>query len=376
MNKIPVCTPDLKGNELRYVTDAIRSNWISSQGEYIHKFEKKFAAYCDATYGVGVCNGTTALHLALRCIDIGPGDEVIIPSFTMIATAFAVCYTGAMPVFIDADPQTWNIDILKIEEKITPKTKAIIAVHIYGLPCNMSAIQKLAKKYKLYVIEDAAEAHGATISGKKVGSLSDIATFSFYANKNLTTGEGGMVVTKNKSLYQKALYFKNLCFTLEDSRNYVHNDIGFNYRLSNLHAAIGLAQVEKADTYKKLRSTHGKLYRKLLSTVPGITVQEYDATTYSHVFWMNGITIDHQKYGHTRDKLIKILADKGIETRKFFTGMHQQPALKKYGCNTTEKFPTTDHLTKNGLYLPSGSGLSIKQIKCICKIIQENRREF
>jgi perosamine synthetase len=376
MKKIPVCEPFLNGHELRYITDAVKSNWISSKGEYIHKFEKAFAAYCDMPYGVGVCNGTAALHLALRCLDIGPGTEVIIPSFTMISTAFAVCYTGAMPVFVDADPQTWNIAVEKIEKKITKKTKAILPVHIYGLPCDMSAIQKLAKKYKLYVIEDAAEAHGATISGKKVGSLSDIAAFSFYANKNLTTGEGGMVVTRNKKLYQKALYFKNLCFALEDSRTYIHNDIGFNYRLSNLHAAIGLAQLEKAEKYKNRRIAHGKLYKELLQKVPGIITQEYNEDIYTSVFWMNGIIIDPYKYGHSRDKLMSILADKYIETRIFFTGMHRQPALKRYGCDISEKFTVTDHLTKNGLYLPSGSGLDTKQIRFICKIIQENSRGY
>lgn len=374
LETIPVCEPLLKGKELKYVTDAVRSNWISSQGKYVHAFEKAFATYCDIPYGVGTCNGTAALHLALRCLDIGVGDEVIIPCFTMIATAFAVCYTGAHPVFIDADPNTWNIDTSKIEKKITKKTKAILAVHIYGLPCNMTAIQALAKKYNLSVIEDAAEAHGATIYNKKVGTWSDIAAFSFFANKNITTGEGGMLITSHKKLYQKALYFRNLCFALKSSRNYIHHDIGFNYRLSNIHAAIGLAQVEKANYYKKLRIAHGQLYKELLSPIPGITFQKYDHSIYEHVFWVNGIIIDSRKYGHNRDKLMNFLAANKIETRRFFMGMHRQPALKKYSCDKREDFSIADNLAENGLYLPSGSGLTVKQIEAICLLIKKHKR--
>lgn len=376
MRSIAICEPFLKGNEIKYINDAMHSNWISSQGKYVQKFEKAFSAYCGLPYGIGVCNGTAALHLAIRCLGIGTGDEIIIPSFTMISSAFAVCYTGAVPVFIDANPKTWNIDVSKIEMKITSKTKAIMAVHIYGLPCDMLAIQEIAKKHHLYVIEDASEAHGAMIQNKKVGTFSDIAAFSFYANKNITSGEGGMIVTKSKTLYKKAHFFKNLCFGLEKTRTYIHNNVGFNYRLSNIHAAIGLAQVEKANYYQQLHINHGNLYKDLLTSVPGITFQKYNQTVYTNVFWMNGIIIDCKQYGHTRNELIKILIKNGIETRLFFTGMHHQPALKKYGCNTSEEFPVADHLSKNGLLLPSGSGLTVLQIKFICKIIQKNSRGY
>ena len=209
---IPVCEPLLAGNELKYVTDAVQTGWISSSGKYVTEFEKQFAKYCDCEYGVAVCNGTIALHLALQALGIGKGDEVIIPTFTMIASAFAVCYTGAKPVFVDADKYTWNIDVTKIEEKITPRTKAIMPVHIFGKMCDMDAICAIAQKYNLYIVEDAAEAHGAEYNGKKSGSFSDIAGFSFFANKNITTGEGGMVVTNNKAVYDQARYFKNVCF--------------------------------------------------------------------------------------------------------------------------------------------------------------------
>jgi perosamine synthetase len=293
MNKrIPVCEPFLNGNELKYVTEALETGWISSSGKYIQEFENAFSKYCDVSYGVCTTSGTAALHLALVTLGIGPGDEVIIPSFTMIATAFAVCYTGAMPVFVDADPFTWNMDIKKIEEKISKKTKAIMPVHIFGLTCDMDPILALAKKHQLFVVEDAAESHGALYKGKKAGSLSDIGVFSFFANKNITTGEGGMMVTANSSYAQKAKYYKNLCFPTDGKRTYLHEEIGFNYRLSNLHAALGLAQVEKADEYKEMRIKNAALYRQSLANVPGIVFQQYDAGIYENVFWMNAVKID------------------------------------------------------------------------------------
>ena len=222
---IPVCEPMLAGNELKYVTEAVSTGWISSSGKYVTEFENQFAEYCGCKYGIAVCNGTIALHLALIGLGIGKGDEVIVPTFTMIASAFAVCYTGAKPVFVDADKDTWNIDVKKIEEKITSKTKAIMPVHIFGKMCDMDAIHALAKKYNLYVLEDAAEAHGASYHGVKAGASSDIAAFSFFANKNITTGEGGMVVTNNKEFYDRARYFKTVCFPLDGPRDYQHEEI-------------------------------------------------------------------------------------------------------------------------------------------------------
>ena len=242
---IPVCEPALLGNELKYVTEAVSTGWISSAGKFVTEFESQFAHYCGCKYGVAVCNGTVALHLALVALGVGEGDEVIIPSFTMIATAFAVCYTGAKPVFVDADKDTWNIDVCKIEEKITPRTKVILPVHLFGMMCDMDAINALAAKHHVKVLEDAAESHGAEFRGRRAGSCSDLAAFSFFANKNITTGEGGMVVTNDEDLYNCLRYYKNMCFPLDGPRNYKHEDIGFNYRMSNLHAAIGLAQTER-----------------------------------------------------------------------------------------------------------------------------------
>lgn len=370
MNKfIPVCEPYLNGNELRYVTDAVSTGWISSSGSYVKGFEEKFADYCGVKYAVAVCNGTVALHLALRALEIGEGDEVIIPSFTMIASAFAVCYTGAKPVFVDADAKTWNIDFNRIEEKITQKTKAIMPVHIFGNPCEMDSINQLARKHNLYVVEDAAEAHGAEYKGDKVGSLSDVSAFSFFANKNLTAGEGGVVVTNNEQIYNQARYFKNMCFPLDAPRNYRHKDIGYNYRMSNLHAAIALAQTENADQYRDMRIRNGLLYQKHLSGVKGITLQQQTVDSTS-VYWMNAILLDDKQFRVSRDELIAELRDQNIDTRLLFSGMHVQEALKKYGADCSGSYDITDNLTRNGLYLPSASNLTEEQITYICDCIK------
>lgn len=365
---IPVCEPTLLGNELKYVTEAVSTGWISSAGKYVTEFENQFAAYCGCKHGVAVCNGTVALHLALVALGVGKGDEVIIPNFTMIATAFAVCYTGATPVFVDADPITWNIDVTKIEEKITTRTKVIIPVHLFGLMCDMDAIQALADKYGLKVLEDAAEAHGAEYKGRKGGSCSDLAAFSFFANKNITTGEGGMVVTNDEELYDRLRYFKNVCFPLNGPRNYQHEDIGFNYRMSNVVAAIGLAQVERADDYKQMRMRNNALYRQYLADVPGISFQPL-MDGYVNVSWMNTIVIDPEKYGHTKDELCAYLKENNIDTRLLFVGMHRQSSMKKYGCDCSGEYPVTDWLTQNGCYLPSASSLKEEDIQAICQLI-------
>lgn len=370
---IPVCEPLLLGNELAYVSDAVSTGWISSAGKYVTAFEEAFAAYCGAKHGVAVCNGTVALHAALVALGIGKGDEVIIPDFTMIASAFAVCYTGAVPVFVDADRATWNMRPDLVAEKITKRTKAIMAVHIFGNPCDMAALQALCDEHGLALIEDAAEAHGATYNGMKTGSLSRIAAFSFFANKNVTTGEGGMVVTNDDTLAQRCRYFKNLCFPLDAPRTYLHDDIGFNYRMSNIHAALGLAQTERADELKALRQAHGALYRERLSAIPGIQLQQ-DQPNGENVYWMNGLVV-RPEYGHSRDALIQHLKEQGIDTRLFFNGMHRQPALSKFGCDCGGEYPVSDMLADNGFYLPSGSGLSEANIQYICDEIANFRRK-
>lgn len=371
---IPVCEPLLAGNELKYVTDAVNTGWISSAGKYVTEFENQFAAYSGCKYGVAVCNGTVALHLALVALGIGKGDEVIVPSFTMIASAFAVCYTGAKPVFVDADSQTWNIDIKQMEAKITPRTKAIMPVHVFGQMCDMDAIQALADKYGLLVIEDAAEAHGATWRGRKAGSCSNAGCFSFFANKNVTTGEGGMVVTNDEAVYQKLLYYKNVCFPLNGQRNYFHDDIGYNYRMSNVVAAIGLAQTEKADEYKTMRIRNNALYRKFLADVPGIRFQTVAPQAQS-VSWMNAIVLTPTIYGHTKDELMTFLRENKVDTRLLFSGMHRQKSLRDFGCDCTGAYPVCDDLTENGMYLPSASSLTEETIKAICELIKDFREQ-
>ena len=370
---IPVCEPMLAGNELKYVTEAVKAGWISSSGSYVAEFEKAFSQYCDCEYGVAVCNGTVAIHLALAALGIGMGDEVIIPTFTMIATAFAVCYTGAIPIFVDSDPLTWNIDTRKIEEKITARTKAILPVHLYGNPCNMDKIAAIAKAHSLYIVEDAAEAHGAMYKGKKIGSFSDIASFSFFANKNITTGEGGMVVMNDADLYSKCRYFKNMCFPLDAPRVYLHENIGFNYRMSNLHAAIGLAQTEKADEYRQMRIHNAEVYKKGLQDCPGISFQ-VDENESLNVHWMNTIVIDPIQYGRTRNELVAHLKENNVDTRLLFEGMHRQPALRRFGCDCGGSYPVSDWLSENGFYLPSGSGLDKSKILWICSLISDFRK--
>jgi perosamine synthetase len=335
----------------------------------VKQFEKQFADYCNVKYASVVSNGTAALHLALLANDIKKGDEVIIPDFTMIATAFAVCYTGAIPVFVDVDEKTWNINANKIEKKITNKTKAIIPVHIFGLPCDMNAIRKIAKKYNLKIIEDCAESIGAEYKNKKTGFFSDAAAFSFFANKNITTGEGGMIITNSKKVYDKINYFKNMCYNQKGEHTYIHNDIGYNYRMTNMQAAVGLAQIEKADYYKNLRIKNGKLYRKFLKDVEGIFFQQENSDV-TNVYWMNAAVIDSKKYGKTKNQLRKILKQNGIETRNLFAGMHKQPCLKKYGADCSEEYPVTEKLTANGFYLPSASNLKKSEIEFICNIIK------
>lgn len=370
---IPVCSPTLDGNELKYVHDAVSTGWISSAGKYVQQFEDRFAAYSGCKFGVAVCNGTVALHLALVALGIKKGDEVIIPAFTMIASAFAVCYTGATPVFVDSGRETWNIDVNRIEKSITTRTKAIMAVHIFGQMCDMDKIKDIAQRYRLFVIEDAAEAHGAEYKGTRAGSSSDIAAFSFFANKIISTGEGGMVTTNNEELYDRSRYHKNLCFPLSGPRNYTHEEIGFNYRMSNVIAAIGLAQVEKADEYKEMRRHNNDLYRNFLKETPGIIFQDEAPGTYP-VYWMNAIVLDPSKYGHSRDELIGYLKNNQVETRLLFTGMHHQKSLMNFGCDCSGKFPVSDWLTENGLYLPSASNLKEEEIEHISELISSFRK--
>lgn len=367
LNFIPVCEPVIGEKEKKYVLDCLESNWISSQGKYVDEFAKKFAQFCEVKYSVLTTSGTTALHLALMALGIGQGEEVIIPAFTMIATAFAVVYTGAKPVLVDSESETGNIDVNKIEEKITPKTKAIIPVHIYGHPCDMEPIMKLAKKYHLWVIEDAAEAHGARYKGQLCGSFGHISCFSFYANKIITMGEGGAVLTNDEEIFKKLDLLHDLAHSPE--KRFSHIEIGYNYRLTNLQAAIGLAQLEKAEKFIEARRKNAFYYNKCLKDIKGLRLPR-EKEDVKNIYWMYGILVE-KDFGMTRDKLMKTLTEKGIGSRAFFTPMHQQPIFQKMGFFKEETYPIAEEWSKKGLYLPSGSGLNKKQITYICKKIKE-----
>ena len=364
---IPVCEPLTGEKELEYVVDCLKTNWISSRGKYIGEFEERFADYCGCKYGISTTNGTAALHLALASLGIGPGDEVITPTFTMISTAFAVVYTSATPVLVDAEPETWNIDVTRIEEKISPRTKAIMPVHIYGHPCDMEPIMKIASKYNLWVVEDAAEAHGAEYKGSKAGGIGHINCFSFFANKIITTGEGGMVVTNDEKIAEKAKSLKNLAHS--KGRRFLHTDMAFNYRMTNIQAALGLAQFERIDELVEMRRRNAHLYNSLLKDIKGLRLP-VEKEWARNVYWMYSILVTDE-FGMSRDELMERLREKGVDTRTFFIPVHQQPALQNMGLFVGESYPVSELLAEQGLYLPSSSGLAGDQIEYVCTMIRE-----
>ncbi|MFH1593024.1 MAG: DegT/DnrJ/EryC1/StrS family aminotransferase [Candidatus Woesearchaeota archaeon] len=363
---IPVCEPTISGNELKYVMDCIKTNWISSLGPYIPKFEEGFSRYCGAGHGIACSNGTAALHLALESLGVGKGDEVIIPDLTMIATMAAVLYCGAKPVFVDAEEKTWNLDINKIEEKITDKTKAIIPVHISGHPVDMDKLKTISKRHNLFVVEDAAEAHGAEYKGKRVGGLGDAGCFSFFGNKILTTGEGGMIVTSNAKLSERCKLLRNQAHS-SGKKKFSHEELGFNYRLTNLQAAVGCAQLENVDKLVEGRVKNGKYYTELLSGVEGLT-SPIEESWAKNVYWMYTLLIT-KRFGVSRNKVIDELMKRGIQTRPFFVPMHSQPLLNKFGLNTEEKFPVAEKLSEEGIYLPSASHLTKEEIETVAKTL-------
>lgn len=370
---IPVNEPLLGSKEVKNLVECVKSGWISSKGKYIDLFEKEFAKFCGTRYGITVTSGTTALHLALLALNIKKDDEVIMPTFTMAATACAVIYTGAKPIFVDSEPRTGNMDVTKIEKFITSKTKAIMPVHIYGHPVDMESLIKISKKYRLFIIEDAAEAHGAEYRGKKCGSFGDVGCFSFYANKIITTGEGGMLVTNNKKLAIRARRLKDLAHS--PKKRFLHTDLAYNYRMTNMQAAIGLAQLNRIEEFIKKKRYMAMIYNKNLKGVKGLCLP-IEENRVKNVYWMYTVIID-KKFGINRDKLMRELFKKGIETRTFFMPMHRQPFIKKLGLIAPKKkFPVADDISKKGLYLPSGLALRKKDILCICAKIKEIQRKF
>jgi perosamine synthetase len=365
---IPVCEPALEGNETRYVLDCLNTGWISSAGKYIPLFEQAFGHKVGCEYGIACVSGTTAIHLILAALGLGPGDEVIIPTFTMIATAYAVSYTGARPVLVDSERKTWNMDIAQVEARITDRTKAIVVVHTYGHPVDMDAVLEIARRHNLYVVEDAAEAHGATYKGRLVGSLGDAAAFSFYANKIITTGEGGMVTTNDPELAETVRTLRDHAFSKE--RHFWHKYMGYSFRMTNLQAAIGLAQTEQMDDFVTRRRENASQYTSLLQDVPGLTLPVEEPWA-ENVFWMYGMVVG-DAFGLTRDELRRCLAEDGIETRTFFIPMHLQPVY--YANYRGERYPVAEDLCRRGLYLPSASSLTRQEIEFVVQGVKACQR--
>jgi len=366
---IPVCEPVLNGKELQYVMEAMETNWISSAGKYISLFEEKFSQYCGVPYGVACSNCTTALHMSLVALGIGPGDEVIIPDFTLIVSANTVILAGAKPVPVDVDRSTWCIDPSLIEAKITPRTKAIMVVHMYGHPCDMQAIMGIAERHNLYVIEDCAQSVGAEVNGLKTGSFGDAACFSFYGNKILTTGEGGMVLCRDKKLADRLRLLRNQGF---QEPRFVHEVMGFNYRLTNIQAAIGLAQTEMVDEKVAKKRWIGQTYDELLSGQSDLMLP-CEKPWAKNVYWMYGIVVQ-DSFGIGKDDLMPKLRDKGVDTRAFFCPMSLQPLFKGDDARFPDMsgdYPVSVDLWNRGLYLPSGLGLTRSQMEEVVQKLLE-----
>lgn len=363
---IPVACPDLSGNEEAYVVDAIRTSWISSTGPYIGRFEQSFATLCGARSAIAVCNGTVALHLALLTLDVRPGDEVIVPSLSYIATANAVRYVGAEPVFVDIDPQTWCLDPRKIEDAITVRTKGIIAVHLYGHPADMDEINHIAGVNGLWVVEDAAEAPLATYRGKPVGGLSAIATFSFYGNKVLTCGEGGALTLNDPGLELRARTLRGQ--GMDPRRRYYFPVTGYNFRLTNIACALLCAQLEKRERIMARRAEIFAHYRRRLEGVPGLGFQPV-APWATLSPWLFCITIDEAAFGRTRDAVMAGLGEIGIETRPFFIPLHQLPPFREQSRARGEKLPITSDLASRGINLPTFSAMTAEQVDRVAEAL-------
>jgi len=374
IRKVPVNIPVFNGNEKKYLMDCIDTGWISSSGQYIEKFEKEMAKYVGVNYGVSVCNGTAALEAAVLGLNLEAGSEVIMPDFTIISCAQAIVKANLIPVPVDCDINTWNMDVTKIEAKITAKTKAIMVVHIYGIPCDMYPVLELAKKYNLKVIEDAAEAHGLEYDGKLCGSFGDVSIFSFFPNKHITSGEGGMVMTNDEAIYNRVKNVRNLFFDSE--RRYIHEEIGSNFRMTNMQAAVGLAQLEHISWTLQRKREIGAIYQKGLECLKDKIMLPIKGIKHAdNIYWVFGIVVKDPKV--SADEIMKKLKDMGVDTRHFFYPMHKQPCLEKLGFfdkndENNPEYKNSNYIQEHGFYIPSGVGITNEDqeyvIECLKKI--------
>ncbi len=365
---IPVNRPLLDGNEKKYLIECIDSGWISSDGRFVKELESGFSKLMGCAHGIAVCNGSVAIDLALAALRIEPGDEVILPSFTIISCAAAIVRAGAIPVVVDCQVDTWNIDPGLIAAKITSRTKAIMVVHIYGLPVDMDPVIALARKHGLFIVEDAAEQHGQSYKGRPVGSLGDIATVSFYPNKHITTGEGGMVVTNNEMLAERCRALRNLCFDKE--RRYIHEELGWNFRMSNVQAAVGVAQLERIDQVLAKKRQNGQWYQQRLQGHPWLRLPPERTDYAENIYWVFGIVLDERVPFDAQEAIARLRA-KGVDARHFFWPMHEQPALLKLGYFAKEQCPNSERIARRGLFLPSGIGTTRDEIDTSAETLKE-----
>jgi len=360
---IPVNTPLLDGNEKKYLIECIDSGWISSEGPFVGRLEEGMCKLTGRQHGIAVCNGSIALDIAVQALRLGPGDEVIMPTFTIISCAAAVVRAGATPVFVDADPLTWNMQTDQVEQAVTSKTRAIMVVHIYGLPVDMDPILETARKHKLFIIEDAAEVHGQTYRGKPCGSFGDISTFSFYPNKHVTTGEGGMILADDPDLADRCRSLRNLCF--QPQKRFVHEELGFNARMSNLQAAVGVAQLERLPDFVIRKREMGRRYQELLQGISGVQLPLAKTDYADNIYWVFGIVLD-ERPSLTAEQVVRTLAGHGIGTRPFFWPMHLQPVFADCAWNSVEALPVAGKLGTCGFYVPSGLGITDAEIDEVC----------
>ncbi|MDX8126527.1 DegT/DnrJ/EryC1/StrS family aminotransferase [Methylomonas sp. OY6] len=365
---IPVNEPLLDGNEKNYLLECIETGWISSEGPFIKQFEDKFAEKVGRSYAIAVSNGTAALDAAIEALGIGPGDEVIMPAFTIISCIGQIVRAGAIPVLVDSEPLTWNMDIKQIEGKITSRSKAILVVHIYGLPVDMNPVLEIARHYQLKVIEDAAEMHGQAYRGRPCGSFGDISTFSFYPNKHITTGEGGMIVTNDEQLAEDCRSLRNLCF--QAKKRFVHERLGWNFRMTNLQAALGLAQLERLEEFVSRKRNMGRLYTELLADLSNVQLPLASTEYADNIYWVFGLVLADNSSLDV-EQVMCMLGENGIGTRPFFCPMNQQPVLKRLGLFAEESYPEADRLYRQGFYIPSGLALKEEQIREVAKVLHK-----
>ena len=365
---IPVNEPLLNGNEKKYLCECIDTGWISSEGPFVKEFEEKMSATVGRKYGIAVTNGTAALEVAVQALKLKEGDEVILPAFTIISCAEAIVRCGAKPVLVDCDPYTYNICAEDVEKKITSRTKALMVVHLYGLPVDMDPILKLAQEHGLKIIEDAAEMHGQTYKGRHCGSFGDISIFSFYPNKHVTTGEGGMVVTDDEELAERCRSIRNLCF--QKKKRYVHEELSGNFRFTNLQAAVGLAQLERLDEFINRKREMGAFYTEGLKDVKGLQLPITETEYAKNIYWVYGIVLK-DSVGIDNEEMQKRLAAKGIGTRTFFWCMHEQPVFQEMGLFKGESYPVAEKLARRGFYIPSGLALTKEQMSMVVKAVKE-----